>query len=299
MHKFYQMGVIPIIVIDNLNQALPLAKALVDGGISCVEITFRTQYAKQAIKLMKSHYPQLYIGAGTILTIEQVDEAIEAGAEFLVSPSLNPKVILHAQKQGVEFFPGCSCARDIELALECGITNVKFFPSEASGGIQMIEALAAPYHHIYFIPTGGIDITNIEAYLKCEKVLACGGSFMVPQSLLNESRFTEITRLCQQAIQQAFGIEVLHVGLFNSNKDDSMHQLLVSQTNLVSFTQNTSYITLGVNDVARVKCYYEQLGFEFDETSKQYENNQLTQVQFKDKISQSIFYLVQKPVNQS
>ena len=179
MKQLHRIGLIPVIKIENAEDAVPLAKALIDGGLPAAEITFRTKCAAEAIKNITEAFPEMLVGAGTVLTTEQVDAAIEAGSKFLVSPGLNPKVTAYCLSKGVPMLPGCSNPSDVEAALELGLSTVKFFPAEAAGGLKMLKAMAAPYGQLTFMPTGGINENNLLDYLKFNKIVACGGSFMV------------------------------------------------------------------------------------------------------------------------
>lgn len=196
MEKIKESGILPVIVIDDVKTAEPLAQALLDGGIGCAEVTFRTKEAAAAIRVMKRNFPELTVCAGTVLTNNQVDEAVEAGAEFLVSPGLNPEVVRYCKSKGISIVPGVNNPSDIECALSLGLHTVKFFPAEASGGIDMIKALAAPYPDIMFMPTGGISMENVKKYLEFNRVLACGGSWMVKENFIREGQFDRIRELC-------------------------------------------------------------------------------------------------------
>jgi len=195
-----KVGIVPVVVIDDANDALPLAKALIDGGINCAEVTFRTAAAKDAIKIISEAYPNMLVGAGTVLTTEQVDDAVMAGAKFLVSPGLNPRTVQYAMDKGVTMIPGVCTPSDIERGLELGLKVMKFFPAEPSGGITMIKALAAPYTDVLFMPTGGISKDNIEKYLEFNRVIACGGSWMVSKDMIKSGDFARITELSREAM---------------------------------------------------------------------------------------------------
>ena len=203
MSELYSIGLIPVIKIENPDDAVPLAKALIDGGLPAAEITFRTKCAAEAIKNITEAYPDMLVGAGTVLTTEQVDAAIAAGSKFLVSPGLNTKVTAYALEKGVPMLPGCSNPSDIEAALELGLSTVKFFPAEAAGGLKMLKAMAAPYGQLTFMPTGGISADNLLDYLKFNKIVACGGSFMVKDELVKEKKWDEITALTKNEPPQA------------------------------------------------------------------------------------------------
>ncbi|OOF01854.1 ketohydroxyglutarate aldolase [Salinivibrio sp. MA440] len=186
--------IVPVIAINNADDAVPLAKTLVDNGLPCAEITFRTDAAVSAIRQMRDAYPELLIGAGTVLTPAQVDAAIDAGADFIVSPGLNPTTVKHCQQRGIAIVPGINNPSLVEQAMELGLDTLKFFPAEASGGIAMLKALSAVYP-VSFMPTGGVSEENVNDYLALPSVLACGGTWMVPAKLIDEQRWDEIAAL--------------------------------------------------------------------------------------------------------
>jgi 2-dehydro-3-deoxyphosphogluconate aldolase/(4S)-4-hydroxy-2-oxoglutarate aldolase len=193
-------GIVPVVTIKRASDALPLAKALRDGGLYCAEITFRMDAAEESIKLIASEYPDMLVGAGTVLTPAQLDRAREAGAVFAVSPGLNPTVVRHCIDTQFPFIPGGMTPSDIERALELGLDAIKFFPAEAVGGLKLLKALAAPYPFLHFLPTGGITLGNLLSYLDFDKVIACGGSFMVSEELIDNGRFSQITELTARAV---------------------------------------------------------------------------------------------------
>ena len=192
-------GIIPVVVLDDAKNAEPLAKALCDGGLPCAEVTFRTAAAEESIRIISEKFPDMLVGAGTVLTTEQVDKAVAAGAKFIVSPGLNPKVVKYCIDKGVPIIPGTCNPSDVEAALELGLDVVKFFPAEAAGGLKMIKAMSAPYVGVRFMPTGGINAQNVRDYLAFDKIIACGGSWMVKGALINEGKFDEIRALTAEA----------------------------------------------------------------------------------------------------
>jgi 2-dehydro-3-deoxyphosphogluconate aldolase/(4S)-4-hydroxy-2-oxoglutarate aldolase len=214
-----KIGIIPVIKIDDAEKAVPLAKALIKGGIPCAEVTFRTAQGEAAIRRINKEVPSILLGAGTVLSIEQVDRAIDAGAKFIVSPGFNPKVVSYSIAKGIPVIPGCSNPSDIEQALELGLEVVKFFPAEQSGGLDYIKAVAAPYTTLKFIPTGGINKGNIAKYIAFDKVLACGGSWMVTSDLINAADFDTITALCQEAVLNLLDLSIAHVGVHTENAE--------------------------------------------------------------------------------
>ena len=199
--KIGQMGIVPVVVLNDVKNAVPLAQSLINGGLSCAEVTFRTEAAQQSIAEISKNFPQMFVGAGTVLTTEQVDRAVDAGAKFIVSPGFNPKVVEYCIKKGYPVTPGIMTPTELEMALEFGLDVVKFFPAENAGGLKMIKAMAAPYTKMKFMPTGGINPQNVREYLQCDKILACGGSWMVKGDLINSGNFAEIEKLTKEASQ--------------------------------------------------------------------------------------------------
>lgn len=200
IQKLKEIRIVPVVKIDDAKKAVPFAKSLIEGGIPCAEVTFRTEGAKEAIKEMHEAYPDMLIGAGTVLNAKQVDEAIEAGATFIVSPGLNPNTVKYCKEKGIPILPGVATASEIEQAIELGLCAVKFFPAEANGGLKTLKALSAPYYKMEFMPTGGIQESNVKEYLAFDKVIACGGSWMVKDELIENEKFEEIQALAQKAM---------------------------------------------------------------------------------------------------
>ena len=194
-------GIVPVVVLNNASDAEPLAEALINGGLPCAEVTFRTEAAEDSIKLMSKKFPEMFVGAGTVLTTEQVDRAIGAGAKFIVSPGFNPKVVEYCLKNNYPITPGIMTPTELEMALGFGLDVVKFFPAENAGGLKMIKAMSAPYTMMKFMPTGGINATNVGDYLACDKILACGGSWMVKGDLIKGGNFAEIEKLTAEAAE--------------------------------------------------------------------------------------------------
>lgn len=201
LEQLGKIRIVPVIAISDVEKAVPLAKALVAGGIPCAEVTFRTAEGEEAIRRISSEVPEVLVGAGTVLTTQQVDRAINAGAKFVVSPGFNPKVVDYCIEKGMPITPGCCTPSEMEQAIERGLEVVKFFPAEQAGGLSFIKAVAAPYTMLRFMPTGGISPKNINDYLAFDKILACGGSWMVKKDLIEAGNFEEITRLCKEAVE--------------------------------------------------------------------------------------------------
>ena len=199
--EFKKYGIIPVVVLDDEKDAEPLAKALTKGGLPCAEVTFRTAAAAGSIKIMKEKYPEMLVGAGTVLTTEQVDKAVAAGADFIVSPGLNPEVVKYCLERDIPVTPGTQTPSEMELAMSLGLDFVKFFPAEPAGGIKMIKAVAAAYVNLSFMPTGGINAGNVREYLAYDRIPACGGSWMVSKDLIKSGDFARIEELVKEAVQ--------------------------------------------------------------------------------------------------
>lgn len=199
LEKFGKIGIIPVVVLDDAKDAEPLGKALMEGGLPCAEVTFRTAAAEESIRIMSQKFPDMLVGAGTVLTTEQVDRAVAAGAKFIVSPGINPKVVDYCVKKGIPVTPGTCNPSNVETALEFGLDVVKFFPAEPAGGLKYIKAIAAPYVGMKFMPTGGINAENVKEYLKYDRILACGGSWMVKGDLIKAGNFEKIEELTREA----------------------------------------------------------------------------------------------------
>lgn len=199
--KISTLGVVPVVVLEDAKDAAPLAKALVEGGLPCAEVTFRTDAAEESIKIMTSEYPDMFVGAGTVLTIEQVDRAVAAGAKFIVSPGFDPEIVDYCLSKEIPVFPGCITPSEVAQAVKRGLKVVKFFPAEQFGGVATIKAMAAPYVGLKFMPTGGVSAKNLESYLCCDKIVACGGSWMVKGDLVKAGKFDEIKAMTEEAVK--------------------------------------------------------------------------------------------------
>ncbi|NRF24048.1 bifunctional 4-hydroxy-2-oxoglutarate aldolase/2-dehydro-3-deoxy-phosphogluconate aldolase [Vibrio coralliilyticus] len=200
INKLKQFKVIPVIQINSVEQAIPLAKVLVENGLPVAEVTFRTEAAADAIKAMRESYPEMCIGAGTVLNAEQIEQAQQAGAEFVVAPGLNPNTVRRCQEVGMPIVPGVNSPSQVEQALELGLNFLKFFPAEASGGVAMVKSLLAPYVDVSLMPTGGIGKGNVNDYLAIDRVVCCGGTWMVAPKLIENEQWEEIGQLVREAV---------------------------------------------------------------------------------------------------
>ena len=200
--KITSIGVVPVIKLNNPEKdAGGLAKALCDGGVPVAEVTFRAAGADTAIRLMKEACPEMLVGAGTVLTTEQIDKAIAAGAEFIVTPGLDVELVKYAQTKGIAIYPGCTSPTDYHAAYKLGLEVLKFFPAEQSGGLSKIKAMSAPFPMFKVMPTGGISLKNLKDYISCPVICACGGSYMVTADLIDNNKWDEITELCKKSVE--------------------------------------------------------------------------------------------------
>jgi 2-dehydro-3-deoxyphosphogluconate aldolase/(4S)-4-hydroxy-2-oxoglutarate aldolase len=316
LEQLHNYGLVPVIKITDVKNAVPLAKALAKGGLNCAEITFRTACAKEAIKAVTDALPDMLVGAGTVLTPEQADQAWEAGAKFIVSPGLNPRVVKHCVEKGYPILPGCATPSEVEQAIELGLKAVKFFPAEAAGGLNMIKSMSAPYGAIKFMPTGGINEENMLSYLSFNKIIACGGSFMVKDSLIDAGNFEEITKLTKSAVMKMLGFKLAHIGINCENKESAtssaklictLFGLDYKEGNKSTFCgsefelMHTPYygknghIAIATNFPDRAKAYLESQGIEFiDETAGYDDKGNLKIIYLKEEIAGFAIHLVKK-----
>lgn len=316
LEKISKIGIVPVVVLDDAKDAEPLAEALIKGGLPCAEVTFRTAAAEESIRIMAQKFPEMLVGAGTVLTTEQVDRAVNAGAKFIVSPGLNPKIVKYCIEKGVPVTPGTSNPSDVEAAIELGLDVVKFFPAEVAGGLNMIKSMAAPYTQMKFMPTGGINAKNICDYLAFDKIIACGGSWMVKKDLVAAGKFDEIQTLTEEAVRTMLGFELRHIGV-NCEDEAAADSVASKFDNLFGFSKkvgNSSifagieveamkkigrgtngHIAIGTNSVARAKNYLESVkGAKFIEDSAVVKNGKLTAIYLEDEIGGFAIHLVQK-----
>ena len=201
-----EMLVVPVVVLHDAKDAKKLADALVEGGLPCAEVTFRTEAAEESIRIMAEKYPDMLVGAGTVLTTEQVDRAVAAGAKFIVSPGFDPEIVDYCIEKEIPVFPGVVTPSEAAQAVRRGLEVVKFFPAEQYGGVPAIKALAAPYTMLRFMPTGGVNVNNLEDYLSCDKIICCGGSWMVKGDMIEAGAFDQIRQLTKEAVDLARSI---------------------------------------------------------------------------------------------
>ena len=319
MHKVLEeigkTGIVPVIKIDDVEKAVPLARALAEGGIPCAEITFRTAQGEEAIRRITKEVPGVLVGAGTVLTSGQVDRAIDAGAKFIVSPGLNPKVVAHCLEKNIPVTPGCACPSDIEQALEFGLDVVKFFPAEQAGGLEYIKAVSAPYPNLKFMPTGGINAGNIARYIAFEKILACGGSWMAGADLINTGNFEKITALAREAVLSLLDMRVIHIGINAGGEDEAMQAArcfnalfgftvkagtssVFAGDNIEIMKQNgrgtRGHICVKTSSVSRAAAYLERSGIALDyESVKTDQKGTMIVIYLKEEILGFAVHLLQ------
>ena len=317
LKKISDIGIVPVIKINDVEKAVPLAKALIDGGLPIAEITFRTEAAEEAIKRVSEAFPEMLVGAGTVLTIEQAQRAKNAGAKFIVSPGFNPKVVSWCLENDIIPTPGCTSPTEIEQALELGLKVVKFFPAEQSGGIDKIKALSAPYGNLKFIPTGGIGLDNLTTYITNKKILACGGSFMVKEEYIENGEWDKNTELTKKAVSIMLCFEIGHLGVNTADaaeaSDDAV-KFAKAFGGLETSEGNSSFwagkiieimkgkgkgvnghIAIKTNSVDRAVYHLKAQGIEFDESSALYNaDGSMKVIFFKDEIAGFALHLLQK-----
>lgn len=316
LEQISNIGIVPVIVLDDTKDARPLAEALIKGGLPCAEVTFRTKAAAEVIKIITESFPTMLVGAGTVLTTEQVDLAVKSGAKFIVSPGFNPKIVKYCIERDINIIPGASNPSDIEQAIEFGLDVVKFFPAEAAGGLNMIKSMAAPYSQIKFMPTGGINEENICEYLDFDRVIACGGSWMVKKELISEGRFDEIRRITERAVRKMLGFEVTHIGI-NCESEKEADMVASKFSEIFGFDKNIKnssifagvnievmkkegrghrgHIAIGTSNVERAKNFLKSVkNMNFLEDSAIIRNSRLTALYLEDEIGGFAIHLVQK-----
>jgi 2-dehydro-3-deoxyphosphogluconate aldolase/(4S)-4-hydroxy-2-oxoglutarate aldolase len=309
-------GIVPVIKLENTADAVPLAKALRDGGINCAEVTFRAAGAEKVIADMTAAFPDMLIGAGTVLTTEQVDASIAAGAKFCVAPGLNAKVVKHCLDKGVPFCPGVANGSQIEEAIELGLGFVKFFPAEQAGGLAYIKAISAPYSGMRFMPTGGINENNLNSYLAFGQIVCCGGSWIVPDALVKEQRWAEITALCEKAVNKMLNYQLVHVGVNCDNEQEAVagaekyqrafgFEVKNGNSSVFAgsfvelmkspFRGKNGHIAVSTSSVKRAVHQLKRKGFTFDDSSAKYDaNGNLTIIYMAEEINGFAVHLIEK-----
>ena len=311
--KLYRIGIVPVVALEDAADALPLGAALKKGGVSAIEVTFRTAAAADAIRLLTREMPELLVGAGTVLTKEQADAAIEAGAKFIVSPGFQPELVSYVLSKGVPMCPGTATPGEMEQAMALGLSAVKFFPAEQNGGAPMLKALSAPYRDLLFMPTGGVKLENLRTYLALDQVFACGGTWLATKDDIKAKAFDKITARTREAVKTMLNFRIKHVGINSKDEAEakktatllcSIFDFDYNDTELSVFTGTAvevmkfmgrgslGHVAIGADNVDRAEYYLRQRGFSFDESTRRVDaSGRTTFLYLKDEIGGFAFHL--------
>ena len=314
LEKIGELGIVPVVKLERAEDALLLGRALIEGDLPVAEITFRTAAAEEAIRILTGELPELLVGAGTVISVDQAGKAFSAGARFIVSPGFNPRVVDYCVTKGIPVTPGINSPTQIEMALERGLEVVKFFPAEASGGLALLKAMAAPYSGMRFIPTGGIDRNNLVAYLTDSRVHACGGSWMVKTELIASGRFDEIIRLTRDAVSAMLGFTFAHLGIYEESRDKaSAAAAFLSDLFFFSVSEKTAsifagqnleiaqaplpgrkgHITVSTNDMQRAVVYLKRKGISILPEAAEVKDGRLTAASIDGQVAGFAIHLLQ------
>lgn len=308
------IGIVPVIAIEDADKAVPLAKALVAGGLPAAEVTFRTAAGEEAIRRIVKECPDVMVGAGTVTTKEQVDRAIDAGSKFIVSPGFNPEITKYALSKGVLMMPGTATPGEMEQAMALGLEVVKFFPAEQNGGVAKLKAVAGPYKNLMWMPTGGVNTKNMNDYLTFDQILACGGTWMVKKDLIDQERWDEITAICKDAVKTMLNLKLAHIGINCASEAEAektaktfctLFDLDYRPGNSSIFAGKAvecmkkpylgrnGHIAIGTNSVDRAVYHLGRKGVEFDETTRKSDaKGRTTAIYLKDEICGFAVHLV-------
>jgi len=310
-----ELGLVPVVKIMDAKDAVPLGKALIAGDLPIAEITFRTDAAEESIKRISSKLPDMLVGAGTVLTTDQAERAVAAGAKFIVSPGFNPKVVDWCIEKGVPITPGVNSPTQIEMALERGLTHLKFFPAEASGGLAMLKAMSGPYGGVKFIPTGGVNAGNLGEYLASPLIHACGGSWLAKADVIAAGNFDEITRVTREAVSLVLGFEMAHVGVNETSEDGAKSSarffgdvfgfpMKVGSSSVfagpgIEITKSPvqgkhGHIAVRTNSIERAVAYLGRKGIKTDPGSAKEKNGKMIAIYLEDEVSGFAVHLLQK-----
>ena len=313
--ELYRIGIVPVVALEDAADALPLGAALKKGGVSAIEVTFRTAAAADAIRLLTREMPELLVGAGTVITKEQADAAIEAGAKFIVSPGFQPELVSYVLSKGVPMCPGTATPGEMEQAMALGLSAVKFFPAEQNGGAPMLKALSAPYRDLLFMPTGGVKLENLRTYLALDQVFACGGTWLATKDDIKAKAFDKITARTREAVKTMLNFRIKHVGINSKDEAEakktatllcSIFDFDYNDTELSVFTGSAvevmkfmgrgslGHVAIGADNVDRAEYYLRQRGFSFDASTRRVDaSGRTTFLYLKDEIGGFAFHLTQ------
>lgn len=315
LELFEKIGIIPVVVLNDAKDAKPLGAALMEGGLPCAEVTFRTEAAEESIRRMSAEYPEMLVGAGTVLTVEQVDTAVEAGAKFIVSPGFDPKVVQYCIDNKIPVTPGTNNASTVQQAVSMGLDAVKFFPAEASGGLAAIKAIGSAFPKLKFMPTGGINEKNVNTYLDDPRILACGGSWMVKGDMIAAGEFGKIRDMTASAVKTMLGFEIRHVGVNCDSEEEAKKDAdqfgsvfgfetkaggsSVFAGTAVEFMKQPylgakGHIAVGTNNVDRAYYHLKRQGVRFNEASVKISEGKMKAAYLQDEIGGFAVHIVGK-----
>ena len=315
VEKVYQIGIIPVIAFNSVDEALPLCKALAEGGLPAAEVTFRTACAEECIRKIHEEMPEMLLGAGTVLTCEQADRAMAAGASFIVAPGFDPEVCKHVIAKGGIMMPGTCSAGEMQQAMNMGCEALKFFPAEANGGVGMLKNIGAALKGARWMCTGGVNAKNVNDYLGYDQIFAVGGTWMCKSDVIKAGDWAKITAQSKEAVDTMLGLKLLHVGINTDNEEEAMKvaNLIGAMLNMKVAPGNSSifvgnkefeimkkpgrgtngHIAIGCNNVDRATYHLSQRGVKFDLDSKNVKNGKTVACYMADEIAGFAFHLVQ------
>ncbi len=315
LEKMNLLGVVPVVVLDDAKDAVPLAKAMSEGGVPCAEVTLRTAAGLDSIAAMAAMGEGMIVGAGSVMNLDQCKDALSAGAQFIVSPGFNAKVVEHCVERDIAVLPGCVTPTEIMAAMELGLGTVKFFPANVYGGLSAMKALNGPFPKMKFIPTGGVNAANLAEYLAAPFIQAVGGSWLCAKADIAAGSFDKITALCQEARQAVLGFEVAHIGINTPDKDASLavckslneaFGLPIKEGNSSNFVSpaievmNSQYlgvnghIAIRTNSIPRALAELESKGFQADQSTAKFKGDKMTAIYLKQEMGGFAIHLLQK-----
>lgn len=310
-----EIGIVPVVALEDAADAVPLAKALCAGGIPTAEVTFRTDAAAASIAAIRQHVPEMLVGAGTVLTVENAEAAVAAGAAYIVTPGISEPVVRWCLEHGVPVLPGVSTASEVQKMLEYGIEVMKFFPAAAAGGIAMLKGLYGPFKKVRFVPTGGVNAANLNDFLRLPNVIACGGTWMLPADAIREKDFAAVTALCAEAVRVMHGFILLHVGMNTSGPQEAQQTAAgfaalfgLPVTDLPAavfagtmlevvkkpFLGAHGHIAVAVNDIDRAVAYFKRRGYAFREEGVARDDKGLIAIYFEQEFGGFAVHLRRK-----
>ena len=316
MERVYEIGIIPVIAFNSVDEAVPLCKALVAGGLPAAEVTFRTACAEDCIKKIHDEVPEMLLGAGTVLTTEQADRAMAAGASFIVSPGFDPNVTKHVIEKGGIMMPGTCSAGEMQQAMNLGCEGIKFFPAEANGGVAMLKNIGGALKTAKWMCTGGVNAKNVNDYLAYDQIFAVGGTWMCKSDKIKAGAWDEITAMCKEAVDTMLGLELAHIGINCADDTEAMKtaETLGALLNMAVKPGNSSifvgkkefeimkkpgrgthgHIAIRTNNVDRAIYHLGLRGVKFDMDSKNVKNGKTVAIYMADEIAGFAIHLVQK-----